>query len=257
MLTRHEREGIRIVAAVGGRRPIEADPPFERGFSDELRRRCTAEDIAALFARFSRGEGYIETMMRRTCVRALAARCGDDLRIAANVGFRHLETFEFGNGVIISEGSVLHGRFDGRCVIGDKVWIGAHSFLDARDLVLGNCVGWGPGAKVLGSEHTGEPIDVPVIATDLRIAPVRVEDWADIGVNAVLLPGVTIGRGALVGAGAVVTQDVPPFAKVAGVPARIIGWRSTDDSVAPLPLPANGNGGNGYDQPYTKKGPQQ
>ena len=46
------------------------------------------------------------------------------------------------------------------------------------------------------------------------IKPVRIGAWADIGVNAVVLPGVTIGKGAIVGAGAVVTTDVAPFAIV-------------------------------------------
>ena len=110
-------------------------------------------------------------------------------------------------------------------MIGDHTWIGPHSYFDARDLVLEDHVGWGPGAKVLGSAHTGVPIDIPIIQTDLEIKPVRVQAWADIGTNAVLLPGVTVGRGAIVGAGAVVTQDVPAFAKVAGVPAKLIGWR--------------------------------
>jgi len=113
----------------------------------------------------------------------------------------------------------------GRCVIGDHVWIGPQSYLDARDLVIEEYVGWGPGAKVLGSTHTGLPLDVPVIETDLEIRPVRIEAWADIGTNAVVLPGVTVGRGSLVGAGAVVTTDVPPFAVVAGVPARFLRWR--------------------------------
>jgi acetyltransferase-like isoleucine patch superfamily enzyme len=97
--------------------------------------------------------------------------------------------------------------------------------MDARDLVLGDYVGWGPGAKVLGSAHTGLPADVPIIATDLEIRPVRIEAWADIGTNATILPGVTVGRGAIVGAGAVVTNDVAPFAIVAGVPARFLRWR--------------------------------
>ena len=83
---------------------------------------------------------------------------------------------------------------------------------------------------MLGSEHTGEPTGVPIIQTDLVIKPVRVDDGADIGVNAVLLPGVTVGKGAIVGAGAVVTKDVAPFAIVAGVPAKLL--RSRGDASA-------------------------
>jgi acetyltransferase-like isoleucine patch superfamily enzyme len=63
------------------------------------------------------------------------------------------------------------------------------------------------------------------VQTDLAIKPVRIGAWADIGVNAVILPGVTIGKGAIVGAGAVVTEDVAPFSVVAGVPARLLRWR--------------------------------
>ncbi len=86
-------------------------------------------------------------------------------------------------------------------------------------------VGWAPGAKVLGSQHTGNPGDIPIVQTDLDIRPVRIGAWADIGTNAVILPGVTVGKGSIVGAGAVVTEDVPPFAVVAGVPAKFLRWR--------------------------------
>ena len=86
-------------------------------------------------------------------------------------------------------------------------------------------MGWGPGAKVLGSTHTGLPVDRPIIETDLEIRPVHAEAWADIGTGAVVLPGVTMGKGCIVGAGAVVTRDVAPFSIVAGVPARFKRWR--------------------------------
>ena len=59
---------------------------------------------------------------------------------------------------------------------------------------------------------------------DWEIVPTRVEDGASIGANATILCGITIGRNAMVGAGAVVTKDVPPHALVAGVPAKVVGW---------------------------------
>jgi acetyltransferase-like isoleucine patch superfamily enzyme len=58
---------------------------------------------------------------------------------------------------------------------------------------------------------------------DWRVAPTTVRRGAAIGSNATVLPGVTVGAGALVGAGSVVTRNVPPYAIVAGSPARIIG----------------------------------
>jgi acetyltransferase-like isoleucine patch superfamily enzyme len=215
----------RIVKAVHGLAEVTPDPAFETGLAQDLASRCKPQEIAALFRRFGQGEEYIDALLRRVCLRALAKSCGNRLSVSPGVGVRHPETFEIGEGVFIGEQAVIHGRFDGTCRIGNKVWIGPQSYFDARDLVIEDNVGWGPGAKVLGSQHTGMPFDLPLIATDLRIAPVRVEAGADIGMNAVLLPGVTVGRGSIVGAGAVVTRDVPPFAKVAGAPAKVIGYR--------------------------------
>ena len=74
--------------------------------------------------------------------------------------------------------------------------------------------------------HTGLPISVPIVATDLLISPTTIEAEADVGVNAVILPGVTVGKGAIVGAGAVVTRDVPAYARAAGAPARVISNRT-------------------------------
>jgi acetyltransferase-like isoleucine patch superfamily enzyme len=155
----------------------------------------------------------------------MARRLGHALEIGVDVRFAHLETFEIGDGVHIGDQAIVQGRFDGTCVIGDRVWIGPQAFIDARALVIDAGVGIGPGAKILGSMHTGEPASVPVIETNLEIRPVHIGAGADIGVNAVILPGVTIGAGAIVGAGAVVAADVPARAVVAGVPARLLRWR--------------------------------
>lgn len=219
------RTGARVVPAVHGRRVIAPDPPDEIALADELRRTRARADLLDLASLHAMGDNEQDARMRRVAWRALAKAFGHGVRIGRGAMARHPETFEIGDGVVIGEQAYIQGRFDGRCVIGAHTWIGPQAFLDARDLVIEESVGWGPGARVLGSEHTGVPSDVPVIQTDLVIEPVRVGAWADIGVNAVLLPGVTVGQGAIVGAGAVVTADVAPFSVVVGVPARFARWR--------------------------------
>jgi galactoside O-acetyltransferase len=212
--------GSRTVPAVHATKAIDPDPAFERGLSSHLRARHDMRVLMDLYGRFVHGEAEFDGMMRRVILRALARSVGDGLTVGRGVVFRHPETFEFGSGVFLGEQTIIQGRVDGTCRIGDHVWIGPQAYFDARDLVIEDSVGWGPGAKVLGSTHTGSPADVPIIQTDLEIKPVRIGAWADIGVNAVILPGVTVGRGAIVGAGAVVTEDVQPFSVAAGVPAK-------------------------------------
>ncbi len=224
MANRPEAAG-RAVPAVHGKRPVIPDDDFEIGLGAFLRGEYSASQLAELYARFSAGSGSFDLRMRRAVMRALARRVGHGLTIGAGAGFKHAETFEIGDGVFIGEQAFIQGRIDGTCVIGNHVWLGPQSYFDARALIIEDYVGWGPGAKVLGSTHTGLPFDVPIIQTDLEIRPVRIGTGADIGVNAVVLPGVTVGNGAIVGAGAVVARDVAAFSIVAGVPAQFIRWR--------------------------------
>ena len=215
----------RIVKAVHGIKQHQADPEFEIGLAEYLGFQYDPKELVELSARFAVSDSDFDGLMRRAIWRAVARKFGQGVQIGSNVGFKHLETFEIGDRVFIGSQSYIQGRFDGKCVIGNHVWIGPQSYFDARDLVIEDNVGWGPGAKLLGSTHSGLPIDVPITQTDLEIKPVRIETEADIGMNAVILPGVTVGKGSIVGAGAVVTKDVPPFAIVAGVPAQFLRWR--------------------------------
>jgi acetyltransferase-like isoleucine patch superfamily enzyme len=216
---------IREVAATFGRREAAQDPAWEHGFASWLKDNRSREELLALFAQFRSGESAFDAQMRKVLMRALCRSVGNDLQVSPSVVLKHPETMEFGNSVFIGAQSMIQGRFDGTCRIGNHVWIGPQAYFDARDLVLEDYVGWGPGAKVLGSQHTGDPVDVPIIATGLIIKPVVIGYGADIGTNATILPGVRVGANAIVGAGAVVTSDVPDFAVVAGVPARVLRTR--------------------------------
>ena len=187
--------GTRLVSAVHGKRSIEPDPLFELDFSRHLKASYSSSALLEHYSRFAQGDGELDSLMRRVIWRAVARRIGNMLRISAGVGFIHLETFEIGDGVFIGAQAYIQGRFEGVTKIGNHVWIGPQAYLDARCIILEDYVGWGPGAKVLGSAHMGLPIDVPIMETDLEIRPVHVKAWADIGTGAILLPGVTIGRG--------------------------------------------------------------
>ncbi len=218
----------RVVPAVHGARTTGRDHPFMEPLADWLRAGYSYDRLVDLYTRFMDGDDSMNTAMRAAIFTAAARRAAPGLHVGSGVGFKHLDTFEIGEGVFIGAQAYLQGRFDGLCAIGAHTWIGPQSYLDARNLIIEERVGWGPGARVLGSSHTGLPIDLPIIQTDLVIKPVRIEAWADVGTGAVILPGVTVGRGSIVGAGAVVTTDVPPFTVVAGIPARVIRSRRHD-----------------------------
>jgi len=110
--------------------------------------------------------------------------------------------------------------------IGSGTWIGQQVFIhSAGGVEIGNNVGLGPGVKILTSYHDDSNPGAPIMDGPLHFAEVVIGDGSDIGVGAVILPGVHLGMGVLVGAGAVVTRDHDNFAVVAGVPARLIRTR--------------------------------
>jgi maltose O-acetyltransferase len=110
--------------------------------------------------------------------------------------------------------------------IGERCRVNRHCTLDARgSLTIGSNVSISPDVTILTAQHF---YDDPEFALDNR--PVVLEDHVWIGTRAMIMPGVTVGRGAVVAAGAVVTRDVEPMAIVGGVPAKPIGRRQLDPS---------------------------
>jgi acetyltransferase-like isoleucine patch superfamily enzyme len=155
------------------------------------------------------------------------ARLGAGVVFEAGVLVFHPESIEIGDDVYVGHQTILKGYHQNRMLIGAGSWIGQQCFLhSAGGLVIGRDVGVGPGVRVVTSSHVLDAPELPILRSPLAFAPVSIGDGADIGVSAVVLPGVRIGRGAQVGAGAVVAQDVPDNAIVAGVPARVLRYRT-------------------------------
>lgn len=147
---------------------------------------------------------------------------GEHVVIEAGVLVFHPENIEIHEGVYVGHQTVLKGYYKNLMIIGSGSWIGPQCFFhSAGTLIIGNNVGIGPGVKILTSYHEEEGDAVPILYSQIAYKAVVVEEDVDIGIGAIILPGVTIGRGAQIGAGAVVTKNVPNYAVVAGVPARI------------------------------------
>lgn len=99
-------------------------------------------------------------------------------------------------------------------------------------VTIGNFVGIGPDAKIWSVNHRYEDPDTPWLKQDYERASVTIEDDVWLGANCFIMPGCTIGKGAIVSAGTVLMKSVPPYALVAGNPGRVVGWRKKPDPAA-------------------------
>lgn len=153
-------------------------------------------------------------------------KTGSNVIIEPSVLVFHPESIEIGNNVYIGHLTILHGYYKNRMVIGESTWIGQMCYLhSAGGIEIGKNVGIGPRVSILTSHHNLENTKKPIIQNNLIFKKVIIEDDCDIGTGAIILPGVTIGKGAQIGAGAVVTKNVKPYSVVGGVPAKLIRLR--------------------------------
>jgi len=109
--------------------------------------------------------------------------------------------------------------------IGNNSGIGGNTTI-GKNTFIGNDVMIGQDVIIITRNHEFKDISIPMSRQGFKdYEPVIIEDDVWIGARVIVLPGVRIGKGAIVGAGAVVTEDVEPYSIVAGVPAKVIGSR--------------------------------
>lgn len=122
----------------------------------------------------------------------------------------------FEENVYIGKGqNITIGRY---CHINENVFI--------QGAIIGDFVMIAPNVSILNSTHNYQSTDLPIIMQggEKVLNPI-IEDDVWIGRNAIIMPNIRIGKGSIVGAGAVVTKDVEPYSVVGGVPAKLIKKR--------------------------------
>lgn len=119
-------------------------------------------------------------------------------------------------------------------VIGDRVALNSNVMINADNggkIVIGNCVIVGPNVVLRASNHSFHKKEIPIREQDHEAGIIIIEDDVWLGSGVVVLPNVRIGRGSVIGAGSVVTKDIPPFSVAVGVPAHVIHSRGQEEKI--------------------------
>lgn len=146
-------------------------------------------------------QGNAGKALRYTLARSICKKCGENVSISECVWILNLDNIEFGSNVSVNQLCYLQGL---------------------GGITIGNNVSIGHMCTIMSLEHIYDDPEIPIKDQGLQAKEVIIEDDVWIGAKATILMGVHIGKGAIIGAGAVVTRDVKAFDVVGGVPARTI-----------------------------------
>ena len=151
---------------------------------------------------------------------------GAHLFLERDVRFVNPRRIHLGESVVIGRGAILSASLNANLRIGDRVFVGVGVVISCgeAELTIGSHTAIGAYATIRNADHAMAPTQTfdsqPMVAK-----PIHIGNDVFIGDHATILRGVTIGDGAIVSANSLVTQDVPPYALVVGVPARVMGKR--------------------------------
>lgn len=123
---------------------------------------------------------------------------------------------------------VKHGaEISPNCSLGDYSELGTRCLIQAN-VDIGNNVIMGPDVKIYSRNHKFEQIHIPIQKQGKNFHQTSIGDDVWIGANVIITPGIKIGNHSVVAAGAVVTTNVPEFAIVGGVPAKVLKFRKNE-----------------------------
>ena len=174
--------------------------------------------------------GRAGRLIRRLYFKSRFRHSGWKLSVGSHVEIACPGTMTMGNGIYLVSGAVLRACDNASLTIGDNFHANGNVRVIADcggEITIGNDVMIGPNTVLRSSGHRCDSLDIPMVAQGHTPGKIAIGDDVWIAANVVILPDVKIGSHAIVAAGAVVTQDVPEYAIVAGVPAKVIKSRSS------------------------------
>ena len=145
---------------------------------------------------------------------------GSIIRGRSKIDLFPFRDFSIGNYSIIEDFSTINNGVG-------NLYIGDHSFIGAGNVIIGpveigNRVMTAQNVVISGMNHSYEDISTPPTLQKVTTNPIKIYDNVWIGANSVILPGITIGRHSVVGAGSVVTKSLPEYSVAVGNPAKVV-----------------------------------
>lgn len=193
---------------------------FWRKVSDEIR-----AYVEAIVSAWPGGSGG---MLRVLYLRSRLAALGPSASIATGIQVVGAEAIHIGRDFFCARGCSLYADGGGRIIIGERVALNANVSLNAAiggQIRIGSHVLIGPGVLMRATNHAFSRTDVPIWQQGHVPGKIDIADDVWIGGNVTILDRAVIGKGAIVAAGAVVNGNVPAYAIVGGIPARLLRWR--------------------------------
>ena len=190
------------------------------------------QDITTVFGRVRSSARVVRRWARR-CIRTItysARFAGRGIRVSSTswVAVRATVRAQRGATIEIGRGCEIHPyamilSYGGSIRIGDLVSVNPFTIIyGIGDVTIGSGVRIATSVTVIPANHVAHRDGTPLVESGVTKLGIVIEDNVWVGAGARILDGVTIGRDAVIGAGSVVTRDVPPGARVAGVPARAL-----------------------------------